>query len=570
MVTPLRPMVRCEVMTARGLVLTRTRIVAWTRAVLATAAALAAGLLADSVGEREELQALSGLVWVPWAGLVALAVSAGTVPRWLPSAAAAGDLVVVFAGSLVVDDRGDVAALLYALVVVAAAWSGGIQLSLPIALAAVALPILAGEIDSEAAVDPLLLGVLAVVVAAVVAVLDGAAAAQRRSEVRSRRLEGRAAAILDHVGDGVVVCDRRGRIVEVNPAAARLIGVSPADLQGAACHDVLRLHVGERALDCSGGCPLLADDIEMWRPAPSGDGRQPLLVSIASVDGDGDGDDEPSEVVHSLRDITRLKQADEAKTLFLATASHELKTPLTVIAGFAQTLRMHENLAEKDRTYALQAIDVRARELSRIVDRLLLSSRIEAGRVDVRVGPTVLDEIVRERAESLERAAGREVLVELDLEPGALVIADPTALATVLDHLLDNAVKYSPGGEPVRVVVRRPSDELVELIVADDGIGMSAEAVAHCFDKFWQDDSGDHRRYGGTGIGLYIVGSLVDAMGATIRLDSVPGSGSTFTVTLSAFLPDRDAGDTAPPVVGVERSMVREFMRQIGVGGDPT
>ena len=122
--------------------------------------------------------------------------------------------------------------------------------------------------------------------------------------------------------------------------------------------------------------------------------------------------------------------------------------------------------------------------------------------------------------------------------------ADAQAFVTVIDHLLDNAIKYSPGGEPVEVDVQVTGDE-VRVRVTDAGIGMDAEQAARCFEKFWQAESTDVRRFGGTGIGLYIVHSLVEAMKGDIEVSSVPGAGTAFTVTLrraGVRVPRRRAG----------------------------
>jgi signal transduction histidine kinase len=144
--------------------------------------------------------------------------------------------------------------------------------------------------------------------------------------------------------------------------------------------------------------------------------------------------------------------------------------------------------------------------------------------------------------------------------------ADLTALTTVVDHLLDNAVKYSPDGQRVEVVVR-PGPSTVVIEVRDHGIGMNPEQANNCFEKFWQADSGDRRRFGGTGIGLYIVRSLVESMGGHIHVTSTPGEGTTFDVSLA-----NAAHAAVPvqrnPVVTPERSIIREFMRQIGVPGE--
>jgi signal transduction histidine kinase len=342
------------------------------------------------------------------------------------------------------------------------------------------------------------------------------------------------------------------------------------------------LRTGEQRFDCSNGCRLLADATplaeelgqEVWRP--DGDRRLPILANATAV---FDDDGTVVEVVHSMRDITKLKQSEEAKTLFLATASHELKTPLTVIRGFVETLLSTE-MDEDRRHLALDAVHRRALELGNIVDRLLLSSRIEAGRVDLLVGNVELLPLLAERAAALGAATGRVVHIDLDDDIG-LVRGDEAALATVFEHLIDNAIKYSPGGGSIRVeAVQR---ERITVLVSDDGIGMSAEHAAHCFDKFWQAEAGDVRRFGGTGIGLYIVRSLVDAMGGRISVESALDEGTTFAVELlpggarrtvvaedvgrnenGGRMEDGDA-DADRRGVG-ETTMIREFMRQIGVG----
>jgi PAS domain S-box-containing protein len=386
---------------------------------------------------------------------------------------------------------------------------------------------------------------------------------QHRAVARSARLEGRSDAILAHIADGVLVTDATSRVTHCNPALGRLLGHAEGDLVGLRCSEVLTLRAGERSLDCASGCALLAGGTsgdpalgrEVWRAGPDGR-RQPLLANAVAV-GQPDGS---LEVVHSLRDITKVKQADEAKTLFLATASHELRTPLTVISGFASMLRSEPDSDPAMRDRALDAIERRSIELTKIIDRLLLSSRIEAGRVDLRLRATGLGPILRERAEALAAAARRSVVVDVtdDLPD---VRADAQALVTVVDHLLDNAIKYSPEGGPVALKADRV-EETVRVQVIDAGIGMDAEQLAHCFEKFWQAESTDVRRYGGTGIGLYIVRSLVEGMKGDIEVTSAPGAGATFTVVL------RLAGHGGPEEESVpagEPSVIREFMRQIGV-----
>jgi len=390
------------------------------------------------------------------------------------------------------------------------------------------------------------------------------------------RMRAKSSVILSGVGEAVVVTGADGRVEQWNPAAADVFSCDADDARGHHCREVLGLSHEMRALDCSGGCGLFglaeantrgAVEVEVWRRSATG-ARQPLLVSASPVlDSGGD----VVEVVHSIRDITRIKQADEAKTLFLATASHELKTPLTVIRGFAQMLVVNEAaLGPEERTGALRAIEARATQLTHIVDRILMSGRIEAGRIELEAEAVDVVPILVERTEALDAASGRDIV--LHVEDGLPELTcNPGAFTTVLDHLLDNAVKYSPNGGPITVRAA-PFEDGIELLVSDQGIGMTEEEAARCFERFWQAEATDVRRFGGTGIGLYIVRSLVDAMGGTVSVTSSPGAGSVFRVALRRAAPgpiDLEPDDEVLGMVRGEPTMIREYMRQLGVRVDP-
>jgi PAS domain S-box-containing protein len=379
----------------------------------------------------------------------------------------------------------------------------------------------------------------------------------------------RSDALLARVADAIVVTDPRGKVLHTNDAARWILDRTFRSNDGMHCADALALHSGERELDCTEGCALLAlahdgdaSGQEVWRARADG-GRQPMLANTAAVT---DADGTVTEIVHSLRDITRLKQADEAKTLFLATASHELKTPLTVIQGYSELLAAARINNDEEREQAALAIQRRAVQLNKIVDRLLLSSRIETGRVEVEIAEVSMLPIVTERVQALHATNQRDILIEVG-EPPPTVSGDAAGITTVLDHLLDNAVKYSPGGGAITVGIGF-DDERVAISVADRGIGMDPEQASHCFEKFWQAESTDGRRFGGTGIGLYIVRSLVEAMGGRISVETAPGAGSTFVVALRRWGAQQRAErpDDAPArPITPEPSVIREFMRQIGI-----
>src|SRR5439155_27129438 len=170
--------------------------------------------------------------------------------------------------------------------------------------------------------------------------------------------------------------------------------------------------------------------------------------------------------------------------------------------------RVREHAPERPRTrYKVprrrpDSIARRAEELNRIVDRLLLSSRIEAGRVEVVLEPVSIEAILHERLHALATATGR--IASCEIEPDLpRVSASEDAVTTVVDHLLENAVKSSPEGGLIEVSALAV-EGWVEIRVRDHGVGMDRGQAKHCFDKFWQAESTAERRFGGTGIGLYI------------------------------------------------------------------
>ncbi|HWC35330.1 MAG TPA: PAS domain-containing sensor histidine kinase [Mycobacteriales bacterium] len=547
---------------------TAVRVVAASRLAVAVIVAALGSFLPHITGQRAAVFFLIDLAWVPWAAVVLFA-SERAGSQLARVGGPIGDLAVL-ATAQILFTRADVpqvnAAILpgYVVVVVFAVYTLNRSLAAGVGVASIALPTFAQRLFPPAhRLGAAVLTPYALSVVVLLLLIERTTRLQTRAASRYALLSTKADTILNHIADAVLVTDRRGTILQSNPALARIVGRGDETLTGHSCEELLDLHCGERRLDCSAGCALLRPDltdetglgVEVWRTGLTGE-RQPLLGSATRVD----SDEGSVEVVHSIRDITRLKQAEEAKTLFLATASHELKTPLTVINGFADTLAHYEELDKDLRSAALDAIRGRAVELTRIVDRLLLSSRIEAGRMhltcrEIEVGP-----VISSRAASFGAATGREIVATLDGLPTAL--ANEDALITVIDHLIDNAVKYSPGGEPVEVCAAA-DDEYVRVDVTDHGIGMDAEQAAHCFDKFWQAESTDVRRFGGTGIGLYIVQSLIEAMDGKASVRSERGAGSSFTVRLPRPRQPEPA-EAAPPAEG-EATSIREFMRQIGV-----
>ncbi|HLG01290.1 MAG TPA: ATP-binding protein [Acidimicrobiia bacterium] len=544
------------------------RLVGVLRFVAALAVVVASPLAEDATWSSERVASVVGLGFLPLAGLVQF------VERRRPGKAAdvAGLLVDCgFTAVVLLAYPASTGLVLAGLLLVVSyysyicGWLCGLLASVAAMGVLAVPPLVHRELGIPAftvAVYPVTLGMAAL--------LLGSVREERRkmSSVLGHARD-KAGAILTGVAEAVVVTSPRGRVREWNDAATRTFACTAVDAVGATCTDVLGLRRDIGELDCSEGCALLrahlefiedSGDVMVWRATSDGQ-RQPLLAHAAPVLDDGD---RVVEVVHSFRDITKLVQADEAKTLFLATASHELKTPLTVILGYSELMLRQHDLDETIRNQGLGAIHERARQLTGIVNRLLMSSRIEAGTIELDPAPCDLSPAIDEAATSIANGIGRSVAIDIaDDVPQAL--ADPDAVRTILDHLLDNAAKYSSDDKVIELTLASTSDHAV-IEVRDHGVGMWPDGVEHCFDRFWQAESGDVRRFGGTGIGLYIVKSLVQALRGHIEVQSTPGEGTTFRLLLPRA--DRELPSAPPPAAPrePEPSIIREFMRQVGVG----
>jgi light-regulated signal transduction histidine kinase (bacteriophytochrome) len=222
------------------------------------------------------------------------------------------------------------------------------------------------------------------------------------------------------------------------------------------------------------------------------------------------------------------------KDEFVATLSHELRTPLTAIQGWAHLLR---TTPQTSNSYdeGLEIIERNARAQTQMVEDLLDMSRITAGKLSLDVQPVQLPRVMENAISAVNMAAAaKNIRITKMLDPllGVSVTGDPNRLQQVLWNLLNNAIKFTPRGGRVTVVLKRVSSH-VEMNVSDSGVGIPAQFLPHVFDRFRQADASYARQFGGLGIGLAIVRSLVELHGGTVAVDS-PGEnlGTTFTVSL--------------------------------------
>jgi signal transduction histidine kinase len=228
-----------------------------------------------------------------------------------------------------------------------------------------------------------------------------------------------------------------------------------------------------------------------------------------------------------------LQQLDRLKSDLLANVSHELRTPLTAIRGFTEAMDQELLGTLNDQQHeALKVVDRNTRRLIGMIEQLLSFSRLEAGLSAVDLAAFDLAELTAQVAGSARAAHGPDLNLQLDVEPKLPPVwADPGRIAQVIENLLTNAVKFTPPGGFIRVVLRRRERE-VEVRVIDRGIGISAAALPRIFDRFYQADGSSTRRYGGMGLGLAIVREILAAHGREIQVESQLGVGTTFHFTL--------------------------------------
>ncbi len=232
-------------------------------------------------------------------------------------------------------------------------------------------------------------------------------------------------------------------------------------------------------------------------------------------------------------DVHRRKVLDQQRSQFLAIAGHEMRTPLTIIRGYAEHL-MDENLPVEVRLRGLDAISRRSRQMELLLSDFFDLSRLESGAVGLERRPVDLDEVVTTACADFFTQA-RESGLAIELSSRSVVVdADPVRLRQVIDNLLDNALKYSHRGGVVRVLAGPDTGDAsrARLVVADDGIGVPHDEVGQIFDRFYRASNAEGHVANGTGLGLAVVAAIVEGHGGTIEASSPPGEGLTVTVTL--------------------------------------
>jgi signal transduction histidine kinase/HPt (histidine-containing phosphotransfer) domain-containing protein/ActR/RegA family two-component response regulator len=431
--------------------------------------------------------------------------------------------------------------------------------------------------------------------------------AREASETAGRVMQ----TVLDEMPDAAMLYEADGRWAFINEAMARIHNIdrellrSLPDAWAILDHQIARGDFGP--LDEAARAEVVATRRRMfetgtdgWILLRRGDRRLQFALKVLP--------DGRRLVIH--RDVTELEEAREsaeaarseaeaanqAKSTFLATMSHEIRTPMNGVLGMMDVLEA-QGLAETQRATVLTMRES-ATALLHIIDELLDFSKIEAGALDLEAVPFSLSGVVDGTvATFLPQASRKGLSLVAAVAPGSAdaLLGDPTRVRQILYNLLGNALKFTERGG---AMVKARTEPLVGgrarvmLSVEDTGVGMSSAQIARLFQPFAQADNSTTRRYGGTGLGLSIVRRLAQAMGGDVAVDSRPGMGSTFTVTLELSAAPADsplvglaavempAPATAAPTIQagarvlvvddhpVNRDVLRGQLRALGVAAD--
>ena len=390
---------------------------------------------------------------------------------------------------------------------------------------------------------------------------------------RQRSRDHAISVIMNQMQSGIIVVDARMHILLVTPVARKLTGIAP-NSEGVAVSEACK----NVSLEGVFGEAMRREGVytnEVAARTAVGRGHRPLRFYVSPMRQDG-------KVVGALamvEDITELRRLEQVRTDFVANVSHELKTPLTSIKGFVETLLdgaiNNPPMAEK----FLKIIMLEAERLTRLINDILSISKLESGMNDVPTERVQLDKMAFEVADMLRiHAEEKQVTINAHRNKKPVyIIGNPDHVEQMLINLIENAIKYNKPGGSVTVHVFG-NDREANVTISDTGIGIPEEHLPRLFERFYRVDKGRSRSMGGTGLGLAIVKHIVRGMNGEIEVHSKFGEGTEFLVTLPIAPPpppeERDEGGETAEVMDItdeERSQEqreRDESRRRGIHED--
>ncbi|MDA8141433.1 MAG: ATP-binding protein [Desulfobacteraceae bacterium] len=348
---------------------------------------------------------------------------------------------------------------------------------------------------------------------------------QRIQSIMRQRNESEA--VLSSMVEGVMALDSEERILHCNAAAARLLNIPGEQLQDRAILEVARnrdLH--QMVRDTLAKATVHQGDVTLYQS-----GEQILhahCTPLLDVDGRRMG------AVLVMNDVTHLRRLETMRTDFAANVSHEIKTPLTAIQGFVETLSQGE-VSDPQEVQRFLGITLKhVRRLAAIVDDLMKLARLEQGGESFKLKSEIcrINDLLQAAVQVCRpKAEEKNIVVEIRCDEGLTARIDVDLMEQAIVNLLDNAIKYSPDGRRVQVTAK-VADQVLQIDVRDNGLGIAARHLPRIFERFYRVDKARSRREGGTGLGLAIVKHIAQAHGGHVSVASEVGLGTTFTIHL--------------------------------------
>lgn len=349
--------------------------------------------------------------------------------------------------------------------------------------------------------------------------------AQRLEEITAER--NRLSMIFSGMVEGVIGVDHNQKIIHINQAAAKLLNLSMTHCINKPIWEEVRIpeinNALEHAIKIQG-----VFKAQMRQPSVTGE----LVVDIYAAALSND-EGEPLEAVVVLHNISKLGNLARMRRDFVANASHELKTPITAIRGLTETILDDPEMESETRQRFIEKVHTQSLRLSALVTDLMTLSRLESDESETTFQSFDLADVTRQSVSAaLSICQEKQLTLTREIvEEEITVTGDEQTMMQLIDNLVDNAIKYTPLGGDILVKLSKDKEH-AQLIVKDSGIGISPRYQQRIFERFYRVDKARSRELGGTGLGLSIVKNITEQHGGTVSIESQPGSGSTFIVTL--------------------------------------
>jgi PAS domain S-box-containing protein len=342
-------------------------------------------------------------------------------------------------------------------------------------------------------------------------------------------------AIIENSGDGVMIVNSYRIIQTWNKALSRLTDIPIEDAVGKPCYQILDLRTPQGVSVCHTMCPLIR---------PPADGRlsaegihhrvDGLVITLAdNYSPQRNEDGETTQIIANVRDVTHFREAEQLKQTLLSVISHELKTPVSIIKGYAGTLaREDANWDKATLADGLAIIEEESDRLDRLITNLLEASRLQTGGFQLQLCYLDLIDVAKNAVENLKATTNKHQFILDFPEDYPPVCGDYERLWEVITNLISNAIKYSPNGGDIEINGIIADNDTVQLSVRDEGIGIPPVEQENIFDYFYRVDNRLVRQTSGTGLGLFLVKAVVEAHGGRVWVESSSGKGSKFTIEL--------------------------------------